>query len=384
MFTEDTSINSLSGLSSQDPQNSSPKPPSSSAALDLKRQVGDTKVYAYYYKSVGMIYSLIWLFLAALYISSGKLPQIWLSRWTEEGTSSRPAMNFAVYAMFAVVCVLAAGISVWFFLLRVIPRSATHLHWLLLTKTMNAKSTFFTTTDTGITLNRFSQDMSLIDQALPMAAFTVTFDIYTIMAEIAIIASGTTYVAALIPVCMLALYVLQKFYLRTSRQLRFLDLELKSPLYTSFTETLAGLLTIRAFGWSDSVREVNTQYLDTSQKPHYLLFCLQRWLNLVLGLMTAGLAIVTVTFAVEVSGSTSGAMIGLAMINIIGFNQSLAMLINSWTTLETSLGAVSRVRDFVLNTPTEDNNQDDGDFAKPHEWPSRGAIKFEDVSVCHR
>jgi hypothetical protein len=44
---------------------------------------------------------------------------------------------------------------------------------------------------------------------------------------------------------------LQKYYLRTSRQMRLLDLEAKSPLYSHFLESLTGLVEIRAFGWSN-------------------------------------------------------------------------------------------------------------------------------------
>ena len=46
--------------------------------------------------------------------------------------------------------------------------------------------------------------------------------------------------------------VLQKYYLRTSRQMRLLDLEAKSPLYSHFIESLAGLVEIRAFGWGEN------------------------------------------------------------------------------------------------------------------------------------
>jgi len=85
--------------------------------------------------------------------------------------------------------------------------------------------------------------------------------------------------------------VLQKFYLRTSRQMRLLDLEAKSPLYSHFIETLSGLTTIRAFGWTEIFREQNLALLDTSQKPYYLLFCIQRWLGLVHDLLVTALAV---------------------------------------------------------------------------------------------
>lgn len=47
----------------------------------------------------------------------------------------------------------------------------------------------------------------------------------------------------------LTLYLVQKFYLRTSRQLQHLNLEAKSPPYTHFSELLTGLATVRAFGF---------------------------------------------------------------------------------------------------------------------------------------
>lgn len=57
------------------------------------------------------------------------------------------------------------------------------------------------------------------------------------------------YFAATLPPVALAVWILQKYYLRTSRQVRLLDLEAKSPLYSHFIESLSGLVTIRAFGW---------------------------------------------------------------------------------------------------------------------------------------
>lgn len=96
-------------------------------------------------------------------------------------------------------------------------------------------------------------------------------DVYNVIAGTALIASGATYVAAIIPFCMLAIYAIQKFYLRTSRQMRHLDLEAKSPLYRLFTETTAGIITVRAFGWKQDLMNENLQQLEHSQKPYYMM-----------------------------------------------------------------------------------------------------------------
>lgn len=89
-----------------------------------------------------------------------------------------------------------------------------------------------------------------------------------------VIVSGASYTAVVIPFILAVLYLVQKFYLRTSRQMRFLDLEAKSPLYTHFTETLTGAETVRAFGRETAALDEHRRRLDLSQKPYYLMFCI--------------------------------------------------------------------------------------------------------------
>lgn len=56
-------------------------------------------------------------------------------------------------------------------LIRITPKTAIGLHHVLIQATFNAPMSFFETTDTSKILNRFSQDMNLIEMALPIAAW---------------------------------------------------------------------------------------------------------------------------------------------------------------------------------------------------------------------
>lgn len=58
------------------------------------------------------------------------------------------------------------------------------------------------------------------------------------------------------------------------------------------------------------------------------------------------------------------------------------MLIIPWTSLETSIGAVSRVRSFAQETPSEVKS--DVDRIPGEEWPEAGAISFEIVSASYQ
>ena len=196
------------------------------------------------------------------------------------------------------------------------------------------------------------------------------------------IAAGAQYVAAVIPLSVIVLYFIARYYLRTSRQIRYLDLEAKTPLFTLFTEVIDGLATVRAFGWRNSLLEKNFKLLDESQKPYYLLFCIQRWLTVVLDLFIAAIAIVLVTFAVKFRNTTTQGAIGVAMISILALNTELSELVNNWADLETSLGAIARLRSFLKDTPKEDEPSRDG--LTSENWPSTGLIELKSVSAAYR
>jgi len=53
------------------------------------------------------------------------------------------------------------------------PMGANALHYVLVRSTMRAPMSFFEKTDTSIMLNRFSQDMTLLDLQLPMSTIVV-------------------------------------------------------------------------------------------------------------------------------------------------------------------------------------------------------------------
>jgi ABC-type multidrug transport system fused ATPase/permease subunit len=175
--------------------------------------------------------------------------------------------------------------------------------------------------------------------------------------------------------------VLQKFYVRTSQQVRLFDLEAKSPLFTQFLDLLQGLSTVRAFAWGPRFIERYLELLDASQRPFYLLFCIQRWLGLVLDLMTAVLVTVMMILVVELRAQLSPQYVALAFVQVMSFGQSLAHVIQDWTQLETSFGAVARVKTFCTNTESE--NQPSETDTVPENWPAHGHVTIEDLVASY-
>jgi ATP-binding cassette subfamily C (CFTR/MRP) protein 1 len=265
--------------------------------------------------------------------------------------------------------------------IKLIPRSAINLHGRLLTTVENAPLSFFTSTDTGQIVNRFSQDLSVIDMELPLAGLILANNLCMAIIQVIFICLSASYFAIVLPFVAIVVYILQKFYLRTSRQIRLMDLEAKAPLYTNFLETLSGLVTIRAFGWTKDMEKRNMELLDASQRPFYLLYCIQRWLALVVDLTVAGLAVILVALIIRFRHSADAGFVGVALINIMTFSMTLTVVVQHYTAIETSLGAVSRIKSFVDSTRSENLPQESQEV--PPEWPSKGDILVSDITASY-
>jgi ABC-type multidrug transport system fused ATPase/permease subunit len=119
------------------------------------------------------------------------------------------------------------------------------------------------------------------------------------------------------------------------------------------------------------------ELLDRSQKPFYLLYAVQRWLTLVLDMIVTVIAVLVVVLVTQLRGILPAGLIGVALVNIIQFSQHLKLLMTFWTTLETHIGAISRIKSFTTDTVSEHEPQEKEQ--PPSVWPSKGTIVFDHV-----
>lgn len=204
----------------------------------------------------------------------------------------------------------------------------------------------------------------------------------TCLVKLIILAVMAKYLAIVIPFAAILVYMTQKFYLRTSRQLRFLDIEAKAPLYTHFLELVSGAATVRAFRWQQSFSKACVTLLNLSQRPVYLLYCVQQCLGFFLDMLVAALAVILVTTVVFLRDKFDPGDVGVALVMVMTFNSVLMQLIKDWTNMETSIGAVSRVKVYADSTELEENATNPKP-PLPKNWPSAGAIEISNVTASH-
>ncbi|KAK5651320.1 hypothetical protein OQA88_12616 [Cercophora sp. LCS_1] len=350
----------------------------------MSRRTGDVQIYLYYIRSVGWWATLLFVIAITGFVFSVSFPNVWVQWWAaynESEPNGRLGYWLGIYAMFGGVAIVCLFLSCWQMIITMVPRSGEKFHFELLKTVLSAPMSFFVNTDTGVTLNRFSQDLQLIDMELPVAALNTFTTFILCIAQMALIGVGSIYAAISFPIVLLALYVVQWCYLRTSRQLRLLDIEAKAPLYSLFEESLSGLATVRAFGWQDTLKDKNRALLGRSQRPFYLLFAVQRWLTLVLDLIVAAVAVLLAVLVVTLRGTVSAGGVGLALLGVIQFSQNIKLLVTYWTMLETHIGSVARVRSFTETTVSEEQPGEKN--LPPPDWPAAGAIEIKKLTASH-
>ncbi|KAM0811819.1 hypothetical protein AB5N19_12175 [Seiridium cardinale] len=351
--------------------------------IDASRQLGDRRVYTVYLKSMGHFLVCLILFWGAVNGFANNFPTVWLKFWSEDASSETPLHSSGFYlGIYATlnVSVLISLVGICSSMLIVgISKAGANLHIKALTTLLRAPLQFLTTTDQGQIVNLFSQDINLIDTELPISVLNVTWAGFTLLGQAAVLTTTSPYMAASYPFLLVTIWALQKVYLRTSRQMRLLDLETKSPLYTHFLDTITGIVTIRAAGFINEHRAKNTALLDTSQRPAYLLQMIQDWLDLVLGLMVTGLATVLTTVAVK-THSNSG-FTGASLVTLMTFGSSLTMIVVYLTQLETSLGAIARLMRFSQDVKPEE--QPEENIIPPENWPQYGNIELRGISASY-
>ena len=201
-----------------------------------------------------------------------------------------------------------------------------------------------------------------------------------------VVISTTTpiFTALILPLGVLYWWI-QKYYLRTSRELKRLDSISRSPIYAHFQESLSGINTIRAYRQTKRFALENEWRIDANLRAYFPSISANRWLAVrleflgsIIILASAGFAIVAVTSG---NGPSAG-LVGLAMSYALQITQSLNWIVRQTVEVETNIVSVERVLEYA-RLPSEapeivSKNR------PPVSWPSKGAVSFNGYSTRYR
>lgn len=123
----------------------------------------------------------------------------------------------------------------------------------------------------------------------------------------------------------------------------------------------------------------NYQLVDQSQRPAYFLAMVQWWLQLAMNIMVLILATLLTVLATQLRATPGFA--GASLVSLMSLASLVAVLVQDYTSFETSIGAVSRLKTFSETVKPEE--QDGAGIRPQKQWPEQGSIEIEGLSASY-
>ncbi|KAI0062503.1 ATP-binding cassette transporter [Artomyces pyxidatus] len=295
----------------------------------------------------------------------------WLSIWSGASESDRaPRTPLFYIGVYAVVGVVLATLR--FFVLYMGSIHASHiLYQRLLETVLFAKIRFHDTVSRGRLLNRFGNDFQgIIDSSLSDSfGRSIIHGLSMVTTLMTIIYLGGVPFL----LCSLLIGMLYFNCNRISRDMRRLDSITRSPLYSIYGETIAGVTTIRAFGASSKFLRDMLRCVDTNTNPFYWRWGVTRWLSVRFNLLSA--TVVAIAALVAIMTPTIDAALAGFMLT---FASTISSDVRRFVGLEQAMVALERVKEYT-EIPREA-----AEFVEPRppaSWPTKGEIECEGLVV---
>ncbi|XP_072205259.1 multidrug resistance-associated protein 1 isoform X2 [Excalfactoria chinensis] len=342
-------------------------------------------VYWEYMRAIGLYISFLSIFLFICNHIASLASNYWLSMWTDDpvvnGTQQNTNVRLGVYGALGI----SQGIAVFGYSMAVSIGgifASRHLHLDLLHNVLRSPMSFFERTPSGNLVNRFSKEIDTIDSAIPPIIKMFMGSTFNVIGACIIILLATPISAVIIPPLGLVYFLVQRFYVATSRQLKRLESVSRSPVYSHFNETLLGVSVIRAFEEQKRFIKQNDVKVDENQKAYYPSIVANRWLAVRLEFVGNCIVLFAALFAVMARNKLSAGLVGLSVSYSLQITAYLNWLVRMTSDLETNIVAVERVKEYAEMEKEAEWSIEE--TAPASTWPEEGKVEFRGFGLRYR
>lgn len=213
-----------------------PVPPATSvkaaatSAEDHSRQTGEFQTYKYYLGTIGAPSLALFVLFNIAFAFGLNFSTVWISFWSSDTFHRGFSFYMGMYAFMRILQLAGITAGATIVLVAMVRVSGLQLHQATLKTVMQVPLAVQSAMNVGKVTNYFSQDMTILDVELPISFLNLGAGIFGLFAAAVVIATASPWLVISYPALFGLIWLIQMFYLRTSRQLRLLDLEAKSPL----------------------------------------------------------------------------------------------------------------------------------------------------------
>uniref|UniRef100_A0A3B5LWJ8 Cystic fibrosis transmembrane conductance regulator n=1 Tax=Xiphophorus couchianus TaxID=32473 RepID=A0A3B5LWJ8_9TELE len=285
--------------------------------------------------------------------------------------------------------ILALGVFRGLPLVHTLLTVSKRLHEQMLSSVLRAPMSVLNTMKTGRIMNRFTKDMAVIDDMLPLVLFDLIQLTLLVIGCIFTVSIMRPYIfISAIPLAVIFV-VIRKYFLRTGQQLKQLEAEARSPIFSHLIISLKGLWTIRAFGRQTYFETLFHKALNTHTATWFHYLSSLRWFLFRCDVIFVLFFTVAAFIAIGTNREPGeiGIIVALAMLILGTFQWAIITSIN----VDGLMRSVDRVFKFI-DLASEENFQgkpggkggSDLVINNPSAysyWPNRGQLNVQGLTV---
>ncbi|KAK7356408.1 hypothetical protein VNO80_15679 [Phaseolus coccineus] len=324
------------------------------------------------------------IFLSVLWQASMMASDYWLAYETSEERAQffNPSVFISIYAIIAVVSVFLIVLRSYSVMILGL-KTAQIFFSQILHSILHAPMSFFDTTPSGRILSRASTDQTNVDVFIPLFLnFVVAM--YITVISIFIITCQNSWPTAflLIPLAWLNVWY-RGYFLASSRELTRLDSITKAPVIHHFSESISGVMTIRAFRKQQEFCVENIKRVNSNLRMDFHNFSSNAWLGFRLELLGSIVFCFSAMFMIMLpSNIIKPENVGLSLSYGLSLNAVMFWAIYMSCFIENKLVSVERIKQFT-NIPSEATWRNK-DRVPPANWPGQGNVDIKDLQVRYR
>ncbi|CAI5454862.1 unnamed protein product [Caenorhabditis angaria] len=300
----------------------------------------------------------------------------WLARWLKKGHDEdivningteqiRSLKSMAenenltfytvVYAISLVILTISGLFKACVFV-KVSLDAASKLHNSMFNALLRGSIAFFDSTPTGRILNRFSKDMDEIDVKLPFTAEIFLQNMITCLGFLIVIC----YIFPLFLIACIPLFLIFVLFVSCFRagirNLKRSEHLSRSPLFDHVTTSLEGIASIHTMNQTQRFLEQLKKHLDANNGAVFMFQSAMRWLAVWLDLLVVVMTAIVAFLTVMLTGTVSPADAGMAITFAVQMSGIFQFAVRTQTELEAKMTSVERVAYYA------ENIRSDGDF----------------------
>lgn len=253
-------------------------------------------------------------------------------------------------------------------------------------------TTFYDTHTVGMILNRFSKDTEVVDSTVPEFLLQLLTGWTQVLSIFALCLWSTPFFAIVMFPMAIAFVQLFRQFSNIQQDLKRLESVSRSPMFSSLSETLNGLETIRAYGAMERFLATHQKRMDYNHKFFWTFWMCTSWVTARLELATSLILLAVAILAVCVNKVVSPVTLGLALSYSLMLTALFQRVVQVSIDMSVFMTSTERVMEYLDIEPEpttvrptgSDAQHPTSPMAVPPSWPAQGVVEFKDVWMQYR